>query len=189
MSMMSPTTRAQAIQAEKAANKATIQHICENIFDEIKEGPIWNALLQAKVQEPFMLMSLTSAEVSQLVTSVDDEGAILSEPIQLSLSECWLIKDLLGYHEDVCRKNSKNRLSGAEWLTMMTCEDFTLFREGSQVPYPIPSSNINPVVITSAPTVNSDMTNFKSLLKGTMNNISNYLNHIFIFSGISKLNP
>jgi hypothetical protein len=177
MSMMSTTTRAQARQAEKAANKAAIQHICENLFDEIKEGSIWNALLQAKVQDPFLLMSFTSAEVSELVTSVDDEGAILSELIQLSFSE------------HVCQNNSKSGLSGAEWQTMMTYEDFTLFREGSQVPYPIPSSNINPAVITSAPTVNSDMTNFKSLLKGTMNNISNYLNHIFIFSGISKLNP
>jgi hypothetical protein len=64
MSIMSPTTRAQARQAEKAANKAAIQHICDDLFDGIKEGPIWTALLQAKVQDPFMLMSFTSEEVS-----------------------------------------------------------------------------------------------------------------------------
>jgi hypothetical protein len=61
--------------------------------------------------------------------------------------------------------NSKNCLSGAEWLAMTTYDAFTLFREGSQVPYPIPSSNINPVVITSTPTVNNDVTNFKKSIK------------------------
>jgi hypothetical protein len=48
---------------------------------------------------------------------------------------------------------------------MMTYEDFTLFCEGSQIPYPTPSSNINPVVITSAPPANDDVTNFKKSIK------------------------
>jgi hypothetical protein len=44
-------------------------------------------------------MSVSSAEVNELVNSIDDEGAVLPEPIKLSLSEHHLIKDLRGYYE------------------------------------------------------------------------------------------